>query len=223
MDQLERMITQIDTLNTKFITLKSQYTLQQDNLTKQIETLKGQIIKDQNHINLLQQSQDIFKLLQDKLTIQQIQHLQTLCNDALVSVFNDEQFSYHIDIQTKTDNQKPQAMFILTTTNNLTQEQYQTNLQSNGYGIQSLIGFILQVYYIINTHQQHILFIDEGLTAISHDHLPALKEFMTQISQKFQFIFILVVHDPDLLQLADYTYTINNGQVIKYTEEPQNV
>lgn len=216
---MEEQYNQLNTLQIKFNTLQTQYQLQETNLTKQINTLTTQIANDKHHQELLTQAQTIFKQLQDSLTHKQIEHITTLCNDALKSVFNDDQFNYHLEIETSLTNQRPQAKFILTTTNLYTKETTQTLLQNNGFGIQSLIGFILQVYYVINTNQEHLLFLDESLTAISKDHLPKLKEFIKQISDKFKFTFVLIVHDKELLELADHTFIVNDGQIQEVTNE----
>lgn len=213
MDSLTQQFTQLQNQQLKFNTIQTQLQLQQSNNQKQIDNISQQITQDQHHLQLLEQSHLIFKQLQDSLTHKQIEHIETLTNDALKSVFNDEQFNYSIKIETDISNQRPQAKFILTTTNLITTEETHTLLQANGGGINSLIGFILQVFYILNTNQEHLMFIDEGLTAISKDHLPKLKEFIKQISHKFNFTFILVVHDRDLLELADYTYLINDGTI----------
>lgn len=179
-----------------------------------------QLIQDlattSKQITLLDDALTIFKILQDKLTQVHIDHITHLVNYALQSVFNEPDIQYSIRIDTTQQRNNNTAQFyLLTTQNNTTTE---TLLQNNGFGIQSLIGFTLQIYFIIQQSQAHILFLDESLTAISTDKLPRLKQFINQISQQYDFHFVLVAHMESLFELADYTYRVENGQVHQITQ-----
>lgn len=184
----------------------------QKDLTKeQIQKLTVQIADDTKQVQLLDDTATIFKTLQDKLTTVHINHLTKLIDNALSTVFNDEFIQYHIRIETSQQRNNNTTQFYLETTeNNITTE---TLLQNNGFGIQSLIGFVLQIYFILQHKQAHILFLDESLTAISTDKLPKLKQFITEVSQQYHFKFILIAHMESLFQLADYAYNVENGRV----------
>ena len=136
-----------------------------------------------------------------------------LINNALTTVFNDDLIQYSIRIDTTQQRNNNIAQFtLLTTENSITTE---TNLQDNGYGIQSLIGFVLQIYFILQHKQARILFLDESLTAISTDKLPKLKQFINEVSERYDFHFILIAHMESLFDLADYSYNVDNGVVIE--------
>lgn len=184
----------------------------QKDLTKeQIQKLTVQIADDTKQVQLLDDTATIFKTLQDKLTTVHINHLTKLIDNALSTVFNDEFIQYSIRIETSQQRNNNTTQFYLETTeNNITTE---TLLQNNGFGIQSLIGFVLQIYFILQHKQAHILFLDESLTAISTDKLPKLKQFITEVSQQYHFKFILIAHMESLFQLADYAYNVENGRV----------
>lgn len=184
----------------------------QKDLTKeQIQKLTVQIADDTKQVQLLDDTATIFKTLQDKLTTVHINHLTKLIDNALSTVFNDEFIQYSIRIETSQQRNNNTTQFYLETTeNSITTE---TLLQNNGFGIQSLIGFVLQIYFILQHKQAHILFLDESLTAISTDKLPKLKQFITEVSQQYHFKFILIAHMESLFQLADYAYNVENGRV----------
>lgn len=178
---------------------------------EQEEKIKLQMQETQDKVQLLDDALVIFKTLQDKLTLVHIEHITKLVNHALQSVFNDDQIHYEIRIETTQQRNNNTAQFYLLTTQN--NETVETLLQSNGFGIQSLIGFTLQVYFILQQNQEHILFLDESLTAISTDKLPRLKQFISEISKQYDFHFILIAHMESLFELADYQYTVHNGKV----------
>lgn len=187
--------------------IQSQFQLnkeQEQHLITEIANLSQQT-------QLLDDALVIFKTLQDKLTQVHIDHITKLVNHALETVFNDDQLQYSIRIDTNQQRNNNTAQFyLLTTENNITTE---TLLQNNGFGIQSLIGFTLQIYFILQQNQAHLLLLDESLTAISTDKLPRLKQFIHEISKQYDFHFVLIAHMESLFELADYTYTVHNGKV----------
>lgn len=178
---------------------------------EQEQQLIQEIAQISQNIQLLDDALTIFKTLQDKLTQVHIDHITKLVNHALETVFNDDQLQYSIRIDTNQQRNNNTAQFyLLTTENNITTE---TLLQNNGFGIQSLIGFTLQIYFILQQNQAHLLLLDESLTAISTDKLPRLKQFIHEISKQYDFHFVLIAHMESLFELADYTYTVHNGKV----------
>lgn len=178
---------------------------------EQEQQLIQEIAQISQKIQLLDDALTIFKTLQDKLTQVHIDHITKLVNHALETVFNDDQLQYSIRIDTNQQRNNNTAQFyLLTTENNITTE---TLLQNNGFGIQSLIGFTLQIYFILQQNQAHLLLLDESLTAISTDKLPRLKQFIHEISKQYDFHFVLIAHMESLFELADYTYTVHNGKV----------
>jgi ABC-type sugar transport system ATPase subunit len=195
---------------------KEYYQLQQVqtqlNLNKETEQkLIQDLAKCESHIQLLDDGLSIFKILQEKLTQNHINHITQLINHALSTVFDDEFTQYQIRIEVNQQRNNNTAQFYLLTTQQ--QETTETLLQNNGFGIQSLIGFVLQIYFILQHNQAHILFLDESLTAISTDKLPRLKQFIQQVSQQYDFYFILIAHMESLFDLADYTYHVDQGKV----------
>ena len=187
--------------------IESQFTTNKQH----IQQLTNQLQQHQHTLQLLQQTSTVFKTLQEKLTTTHIDHITTLINNALATVFNTPTTQYHIRIETTQQrNNNVTQFYLLTTQDDTTTE---TLLQDNGFGIQSLIGFVLQIYFIIQHNQAHILFLDESLTAISTDKLPKLKLFINEVSKQYNFHFILIAHMESLFQLADYSYSVHNGKV----------
>lgn len=187
--------------------IQTQLTLNQEQETK----LVSQMEEAQRQVQLLDDALVIFKTLQDKLTLVHIEHITKLVNHALQSVFNDDEIQYSIRIETSQQRNNNTAQFYLLTTKD--GETEETILQNNGYGIQSLIGFTLQVYFILQQDQEHLLFLDESLTAISTDKLPRLKQFINEIARQYDFHFVLIAHMESLFELADYQYIVHNGAV----------
>lgn len=191
----------------QLLQVQNQLQLNQETEQKLIQDL-AQSSKD---IQLYDDTLSIFKVLQEKLTQGHIEHITKLINHALSTVFDDDTTQYQIRIEVSQQRNNNTAQFFLLTTQN--QETTETLLQNNGFGIQSLIGFVLQIYFILQHKQAHILFLDESLTAISTDKLPRLKQFIQEVSKQYDFYFILIAHMEALFELADYSYNVQNGKI----------
>jgi len=206
----------IDELTTKTIKLKN-YLENISNQHKEAEIRKSELLdkinKETNEINLLEDTREVFKVLENKLSEANILHVKQLCNQALTTVFNDENTNFSVDIETLVQRNNNQVQFYLFEKDLTTGEEIKTRLEDNGFGVQSLIGLVLQIYFILIHKQQHILFLDESLTAISVDKLPKLKVFLQEVSKKLDFKFILIAHVESLFCLADYRYNVVNGKI----------
>lgn len=206
-------ITEINNLAIKIKALFENTVRQHNQATTQRDSLLEKINNDTKEIALLENTQEVFKLLENKLSEANILHVEQLCNQALVTVFNTEDTTYTIKIETMIQRNNNQVQFYLFEKNLITNEEVKTRLEDNGFGIQSLIGLVLQIYFILIHKQQHILFLDESLTAISVDKLPKLKAFLTEVSKSLNFKFILIAHVEALFTLADYRYNVVNGKI----------
>lgn len=175
--------------------------------------LVSKIAKDTKDIALLEDTREVFKILENKLSEANIKHVEDLCNQALQTVFDTEDIKYSINIETLVQRNNNQVQFYLTEKDLVNEEEIKTRIEDNGFGIQSLIGLVLQIYFIIIHGQQHILFLDESLTAISVDKLPKLKVFLNEVSKKLDFKFVLIAHVESLFCLADYRYNVVNGKI----------
>lgn len=173
--------------------------------------------KETKEVTLLENTREVFKVLESKLSEANIKHVEDLCNQALTTVFDTDEVKFSIKIETLMQRNNNQVQFYLFEKDLVTGEEIKTRLEDNGFGVQSLIGLVLQIYFIIIHNQQHILFLDESLTAISVDRLPKLKVFLNEVSKKLDFKFVLIAHVESLFPLANYRYNVVNG-VIKEVE-----
>ena len=183
-----------------------------NNIQKREEIL-GKINNDTQEIALLENTQEVFKTLENKLSEANIIHVEQLCNQALKTIFNTDKLEYRIKIETLIQRNNNQVQFYLYEKDLVNNTEVKTRLEDNGFGIQSLTGLVLQIYFIIIHNQQHILFLDESLTAISTDKLDKLKIFLDEICDRLDFKFILIAHMESLFKLADYRYNVENGKI----------
>lgn len=191
--------------------LEHQYkeSLNEINLTG--EELKNLIKKEKNY----EYAVDLMKKIIEGMSKSQINHLESLINSALETIFFDRQYSVELVITELRNTNNLQIIL-----NEVLDDGsvIKTKLDDNGFGVKSVIGFILQVYFILYHHEYPILFLDEAFTQLSKQYLPYLKSLISDLADKYGFIFVLITHDTDIMSLSDRTYLVNQGKVTLYNE-----
>nr|DAW53611.1 MAG TPA: chromosome partition protein [Caudoviricetes sp.] len=189
---------------------RNNFILSIEDVTKDNDRLKEQI-------NLLTESLEVVKVCINKLSEGHISHLQELVNSMLNTVFYDKKYS--IDMQLNdTKNGKVLDLFLIDSTLS-DEDPVVTELSSNGGGLQTVVGFVLQIYFIIYFKQERILFLDEALSAVSSEYIPTLVDFMRGLVDKYQFKFVAIFHDTRFSEYADTIYQVSNGTAKLVTQE----
>ena len=160
--------------------------------------------------SLYEKSVDLMKKMSEGMSQSQINHLESLINSALETIFFDRK--YFVELQVTELRNTNNLQIILNEVND-SGELIKTDIKSNGFGVQSVIGFILQLYFILYYEQYPIMFMDEAMTQLSKQYLPYFKILINDLAEKYNFIFVLVTHDRDIMSLSDRTYEVIKGEV----------
>ena len=183
----------------------------------ELDQLTAEIKQSKEQLHNLNQALDIMKLCITKLSEGHINHLNHLVNSMLKQVFDDK--NYEVEFQLS-DSKNGKLLNIILKDIISPDEIITTDIHDNGGGLQTIIGFILQVYFILYFNQEHILFLDESLSALSSDYIGNLIAFMDQLVEKYQFTFVSVIHDTrftdEILNqpsLPIKVYNIENGKI----------
>lgn len=173
--------------------------------------LKNLITKE----NKYEKAVDLMKKIIEGMSQSQINHLEELINSALETIFFDRK--YFVELQVTELRNTNNLQIIL---NEITEDGQllKTDLDANGYGVKSIIGWVLQIYFILYYHQYPIMFMDEAMTQLSKQYLPYFKSLINDLAEKYGFIFVLVTHDRDIMDLSDRTYFVEKGKVTLYNE-----
>ena len=175
------------------------------------QELKDLISKEASY----EKAVDLMKKIIEGKGQSQINHLESLINSALETIFFDRK--YFVELQITELRNTNNLKIVL---NEITDDGQllKTDLNDNGYGVKSIIGFVLQIYYILYYHQYPIMFMDEAMTQLSKQYLPYFKSLINDLAEKYGFIFVLVTHDTDIMNLSDRTYFVDKGKVELYNE-----
>ena len=173
--------------------------------------LKNLISKESQY----EKAVDLMKKIIEGMSQSQINHLESLINSALDTIFFDRE--YFVELQV-TELRNTNNLQIILNEVNSDGELIKTKLEDNGFGVKSIIGFVLQIYYILYYKQYPIMFMDEAMTNLSKQYLPYFKSLINDLAEKYGFIFVLVTHDRDIMDLSDRTYFVEKGKVTLYNE-----
>ena len=199
-----RAISNISTINT--------YNKQLDDILYNLDNLVKNKGENKDRIEILTKSLDVMKLCISKLSETHINHLNELVNSMLKQVFDDR--NYEIDFRlSDTKNGKNLNIYLKDYTDS-EDDPVVTEIHDNGGGVQTVVGFILQVYFIIYFKQEPIMFLDEQLSALSTEYIPNLCDFMNKLTEQYGFMFIAVVHDERFKDYNTTLYTIQQGKLI---------
>lgn len=207
------MIENYNEYLNKAIQLKSKY----ETLLTQLNNLKSQksdlVSKMQNlydKVGTYENAIDYMKKLIDVLSRKHINHLEKLLNSAVQSIFYDKDYKIEFEISEYRNNNNLTIYLIETLEDG---SEIKTDIKNNGFGLKSIIGLILQVYFIMYHNQSRILFMDESLSAISTNYIEYVKELINSLAKEYNFIFVLVNHDPRWNEYANRVYEMNNGEI----------
>ena len=194
------------------LTTKSRIDTQKFNLQQLTQRRQNELNNmkslQENH-TLYEESIDILKGLISKLSRHHIEHLEKLINTSVKTIFLDRKYTIEFEITEYRNTNNLQ----LTLLDETTGEPIRSDLNSNGYGLKAIIGFILQVYFILYYHQAPVMFLDEAFSNLSQQYLPYLRALINDLRDKYEFIFVLITHDPRLKEIADKTYEVSMGDV----------
>lgn len=170
------------------------------------QQLKDLLDKHKIYADAIEYLKEIIEMLSRK----HIEHIEKLLDSAVKTIFYDKSYSIKLEIS-EFKNGNTLSILLVETTD---EGDIVTDIKNNGFGIQGIVGFVLQVYFIIYHKLSPILFMDEAMSTLSSQYLPYFKELVDALVKEYNFTFVLVCHDPRFISIADYKYEIRDGEII---------
>ena len=207
------MIENYNVLYNKAIQIKSKYDTIQNQLDckkQQKEDLTNQMKNEIHRQVTYEAAVSYMKDIIDTLSRSHIDHLEELLNTAVTTIFFDKNYRVEFEIS-EYRNSNSLSIFLIEKLEDGT--EVKTDIKDNGFGIKTIIGFILQIYFILYHNLSPILFMDEAFSPLSDQYVPYLRSLLTSLKEQYGFIFVLVAHDPRFIDIADKKYEVKNGEV----------
>ena len=93
------------------------------------------------------------------------------------------------------------------------------DINSCGGGIRTIIGLMMQVFFILLYKAEPIIFIDEGLSQVSSTYLPTMFGLLKELADKNSLKILLITHDVRFTDYADKAYKVKDGHVYEIDGE----
>lgn len=206
------MIEDYNSLYNRAIQIKSKYDTLQNQLEERIqkrEDTKAELANKIYEQSIYEDAISYMKEIIDVLSRQHIDHLEKLLNSAISTIFFDKDYRIEFEIS-EYRNSNCLNIYLIERLDDGT--EIKTDIQDNGFGVKTIVGFILQIYFILYHKLSPVLLIDEGFSAVSQQYIPYLRSLLASLSEEYGFIFILVSHDPRFIDIADKTYEVKDGE-----------
>lgn len=81
-----------------------------------------------------------------------------------------------------------------------------------GGGIRTVIGALLQLFFIFHYKTEKILIVDEGFSQVSSLYIPYFIALLKEMSDKNGLKILLITHDVRLMSYGDKVYEIRDGK-----------
>lgn len=193
-------------LKSKYETLENQLKLRENEKIELTNKMQDKLHKQMIYEDAISYMKEIV----EALSRSHIDHLQDLLNSAVRTIFYDKNYRIEFEISEYRNSNCLSIYLIETLADG---SEIKTDIKDNGFGVKTIIGFILQIYFILYHKLNPILFIDEGFSALSTQYIPYLRSLLKSLTEEYGFIFVLIAHDERFIDIADYKWDVKNGEV----------
>lgn len=162
-------------------------------LVSRKEELKDLLIKAEKAQAIIQ---DVARQTQEELKF----HVQDIVSLALAAVFPDP-YTFEIDFVIRR-NKTEADLFLVRDGERI------DPLTASGGGVVDVVSFALRVTLWTLSKARGTIILDEPFRFVSRDLQSKAGEMMKQLSKKLDLQFIMVTHNPDMIDAADNVLTV---------------
>lgn len=178
------------------------------------DELERRIAEKEKALESLRRSADVTARSHDYLdalvkeeSVRFVQNLTDILNYGMRTIFDDEE--YTISIQT--DGSRASIWLDYESGG----QHVHTDIRSCGGGIRTVIGFLMQVYFLYQHEAGNIIVVDEGFSQLSAQYMPNLFRLIHELCEKNGLDILLVTHDQRVMEYADRHYEIKDGEAVE--------
>ena len=211
------MIDSYSNIRDRALSIKSQKELSTKNLLNAQHLLDSKLeeLKQVKENRLIQESS--IKVLNNLIELMSKEHIKSIVDIAtyaLQTIFTDKDYQLELEIR-ELRNKNTCELYLIDSTDK--DNVVKASIKDIGGGVQTVISFILRIFYIMYYNLNRILFLDEALSAVSQEYIEPLMKFIKTLSEQRGFIFLAVSHDNRFFEYADHTYLMQDGVLTDIT------
>lgn len=206
MDYVDNILSRWEQVRVNYIRLKDslEETIQERD---QIEKQHQQVLES---VERLAKAMEYTKTIMTLVTKKDIQPLEELLTRGLQTIFHS---GYSVTIEIDDRGKDKTAEFMVHEINPETRVKESTEARETGFGIQTALSLILQVFFLMYEGGQKFLIWDEPLSQVDEAHMDNMFAFIKELILEEGIDILGVTHDPRLWEFANKTYVMKNGKL----------
>lgn len=158
----------------------------------------------QKHDNMLWAYQYLDALVKEESN-RFISHLQDVLNSGLKTIFDNRDYQANIVVE---DNKRASIHLVYDDENG---NRISPDIKDCGGGIRTVVGLLLQIFFLFHYNVEKILIIDEGLSQVSSEYLPNLFGLVDALAKKNHLKVLLITHDSRMTEYASRQYIVDGN------------
>ena len=131
-----------------------------------------------------------------------ISRLEGILNYGLKTIFDDRDYRAKIVV----DDGKRAAIHLVYEDED--GNQISPDVKDCGGGIRTVVGLLLQVFFLFHYKVEKLLIVDEGLSQVSSEYLPNLFGLLDELAKKNHLKVLLITHDSRMTEYASKQYVV---------------
>lgn len=155
-------------------------------------------------VTYLHISKKILQEVVERVSKDNLEKVESFVNRALTLIFPDLSLSFKIEQDVKRGNN--------TYSFAVYQGSIKGSIHSFGGGVIAVIAVVLKILFNIITKRFPLLALDETLSFLAVNYIPAMSDFLKTVSKEFGIPIILVTHQPQFASAADFCYIIDKAE-----------
>jgi len=150
----------------------------------------------------------LYKEALDRVTDNYLVSLSGLLSDCFRQIFQDGDRR----IELVTVDYRGKKLVRIRVMRRVGDREFEEALEANGNGARLVVGFLVNIYFLVVSGLPRILFLDEILSALSPECVERFMGVCVEFRDKLDFSFVIISHTADVVRrFADREYTIRDG------------
>ena len=185
-----------------------------DGIQKDILRIRGELAQKemaleqmQKHLTDMNWCYNYLDLLVKSESNRFITRLEELLDYGIKTIFYDRNYSIRVVVE---DNKRVSIHLVYTDEDG---NEITPDIKDCGGGVRTVVGVLLQIFFLFHYDSEKILIVDEGFSNVSSDYLPNLFGLIAELAEKNSLRILLITHDDRMKGYANRHYIVTGHEV----------
>lgn len=177
---------------------------ERDQTVQRLHLARNEVAKLDHRVEVLTKTGELFRVLLDRLVLDQVRVIEGLVTEGLTTIFPDQKLAFEAEVGEKRGRLSIDFYFRQGEEGGIVIRD--EPLQAFGGGPCGLASLALRVLTLLRLKRFPLLLLDETLAAVSDEYLDATGQFLHRLARSTGVTILLVTHKQALLDHTDHAY-----------------